>query len=97
MSLGVCRIELRLPENGSLKDKRKTLKSIISRVHGQFNVAIAEMDNQDLWQLATLGVACLSNDSKQANSILSNVVDYISRSRLDIEVLDYEIEIMAYP
>jgi len=86
-----------LPENGSLKDKRKTLNSIISRVRNQFNVAIAEMDNQDLWQLATLGIACLSNDSKQVNSILSNVVDYISKSRLDIEVLDYEIEIMAYP
>ena len=97
MSLGVCTIKLRLPENHSLKDKRRILKSVTTRVSNRFNVAIAEMDDQDLWQVATLGIACLSNDAKQVDRVLSKVVDFITQSRLDIEVLDYGIEIIPYP
>jgi len=97
MSLGVCTIQLRLPENHSLKDKRKVLKSLIARVRNKYNVAIAELDDQDLWQLATLGVACLSNDGQQVHEVLSKVVDFIAESRLDAEILDYHIEIMPFP
>lgn len=97
MSLGVCTIKLRLPENHSLKDKRRILKSVTTRVSNRFNVAIAEMDDQDLWQVATLGIACLSNDARQVDRVLSKVVDFITQSRLDIEVLDYGIEIIPYP
>lgn len=97
MSLGVCTIQLRLPENHSLKDKRKVLKSVIARVRNKYNVAIAELDDQDLWQLATLGVACLSNDGQQVHEVLSKVVDFIAESRLDAEILDYHIEIMPFP
>jgi uncharacterized protein len=97
MNLGVCRIKIRLPENQSLKDKRKVLKSVISRVRNSYNVAIAEVDDQDTWQLATLGIACVSNDAQQNNKVLSKVVDFISQSRLDMEILDYEIEIIPFP
>lgn len=97
MSLGVCTIQLRLPENHSLKDKRRVLKSIIGRVRSRYNVAIAEMEDQELWQLATISIACLSNDSQQVNSVLSSVVNFITESRLDLEVLDYHIEIMPFP
>ena len=96
MSLGVCTIKLRLPENHTLKDKRKVLKSITTRVRNRYNVAIAEMDDQDLWQVATLGIACLSNDAQQVNKVLSKVVDFITQSRFDIEILDYHIEIMPF-
>jgi uncharacterized protein YlxP (DUF503 family) len=97
MSLGVCQVKLRLPENQSLKGKRQVLKSIITRVRNNYNVAIAEVDDQDLWQLATLGVACVSNDAQQVNKVLSRVVDFIGQSKFDIEILDYEIEIMPFP
>jgi len=97
MSLGVCKVKLRLPENQSLKGKRQVLKSIITRVRNNYNVAIAEVDDQDLWQLATLGVACVSNDAQQDNKVLSRVVDFIGRSKFEIEILDYEIEIMPFP
>jgi uncharacterized protein YlxP (DUF503 family) len=97
MSLGVCQVKLRLPENQSLKGKRQVLKSIITRVRNSYNVAIAEVDDQDLWQLATLGIACVSNDAQQVNKVLSRVVDFISRSKFEIEILDYEIEIMPFP
>ena len=96
MKLGVCKLKLRLPENQSLKGKRRVLKSIISRVRSNYNVAIAEVDDQDLWQLATLGIACVSNSDQQVNSVLSKVVDFISRSRFDVEMLDCEIEIMPF-
>ena len=50
MVIGTCTIELHIPGNGSLKGKRRVIKSIIARVHNEFNVSIAEVDNQDLWQ-----------------------------------------------
>jgi uncharacterized protein YlxP (DUF503 family) len=97
MNLGVCRLRLRLPENQSLKGKRKVLQSVTSRVRGKYNLAIAEVDDQDTWQLATLGIACVSNDAQQCDQVLSKVVEYISQSRLDLEILDYEIEIIPFP
>ncbi len=94
MNVGVCRLRLRLPENLSLKGKRRVLKSITSRVGGKFNVSVAEVDDHDLWQLATLGISCVSNSKQHANEVLSRVVDFITDSRFDIEILDYEIEIL---
>ncbi|MCL0104170.1 DUF503 domain-containing protein [Dehalococcoidia bacterium] len=94
MSIGALWVRLRLPENGSLKSKRKVLKSITSRVENKFNVAIAEVENHDLWQVGTLGVACVSNDGRHANELLSKVMDFIGSIRGDAEILDYRIEIL---
>ena len=94
MHVGICRIRFRLPENGSLKDKRRVIKSITSRVANKFNVSVAEVDDQDLWQVATLGISCVSNDKRHANEILSKVVDYITEARLEVEILDYNIELL---
>jgi uncharacterized protein YlxP (DUF503 family) len=94
MSIGALRIRLRLPENGSLKGKRKVLKSITSRVENKFNVAIAEVGDHDLWQLASVGVVCVSNDGRHANELLSKVMDFIGCLREDAEILDYRIEIL---
>lgn len=97
MNIGALRVRLRLPENQSLKGKRKVLKSITLQVSNRFNVSIAEVDDQDLWQLATLGVSCVSNDGRHANEVLSHVMDFIESIRSDAEVLDYEIEILHAP
>jgi len=94
MHVGVCRIRFRLPENLSLKGKRRVLKSITTRVGNKFSVSVAEVDDQELWQLATLGISCVSNNSRQTNEVLSKVVDFITVSRFEIEILDYEIEIL---
>ena len=96
MKLGICIIRLRLPENQSLKGKRKVLKSLVTRVRNSFNVAIAEVDDQDVWQLAAIGIACISNDTQQNNRVLNSIVDFITQSRLDIEVLDFEIEMIHF-
>lgn len=95
MNVGVCRISLRLPENLSLKGKRRVLKSIITRVRNKFNVSIAEVDDHELWQLATLGVCCVSNDKRYTNEVLSKVVDSIANGRFEVEILNYEIEILT--
>jgi len=94
MNVGVCKVRLRLPENLSLKGKRQVLKSITTRVANKFNVSVAEVDDHDLWQLATLGICCVSNNKRHANEVLSKVVDFIVGGRFEIEVLDYEIEIL---
>ena len=94
MNVGVCKINLRLPENTSLKGKRHVLKSITTRVRNKFNVSVAEVDNHDLWQLATIGICCVSNDSRYTNEVLSKVVDFVTNSRFEVEILDYEIELL---
>lgn len=95
MNVGICRVRLRLPENLSLKGKRQVLKSITTRLGSKFNVAVAEVDNQDSWQLATLGIACISNEKQHTNEVLSRVVDFITNARFEVEILDYEIEILT--
>lgn len=91
MIVGVCTIELRLPETHSLKGKRQILKSITTRVKNNFNVAIAEVDYQDKWQRALLGVAVVSTAHNHANGILSKVVNFVESMYL-AELLDYHIE-----
>jgi uncharacterized protein YlxP (DUF503 family) len=94
MHVGVCRIAFRLPENLSLKGKRRVVKSITTRVRSKFNVSVAEVDDQNLWQLATLGICCVSNDKRYSNEVLSKVVDFINNGRFEVEMLNYEIEIL---
>jgi uncharacterized protein YlxP (DUF503 family) len=92
MHVSVCQIELRLPENHSLKGKRHVIKSIITRLQNKFNISVAEVDNQDLWQLATLGIACVSNHRRHADETLSNVVKFVIQNYPDVELLSSEIE-----
>lgn len=95
MNIGICKLQFRLPENQSLKGKRQVLKSITAQVSNKFNVVVAEVDNNDIWQLVTLGICCVSNDKRHANEVLSKVVSFITNHRFDIEMLDYEIEILS--
>ena len=95
MNVGVCQISLRLPENLSLKGKRQVLKSITSRVRNKFNVSVAEVDDHELWQLATIGICYISNNKRHTNEVLSKVVDFVVSSRFEVEMLDYEIEILT--
>ena len=80
----------------SLKGKRRVLKSIITQLRNRFNVSVAEVDDQQLWQIATLGVCSLSNDSRYNNEVLSKVVNFINNGRFEVEMLDYQIEIMPF-
>jgi len=94
MNVGTCRVRLRFPENLSLKGKRQILKSITTRLRSKFNISVAEVDDNELWQVATLGISCVSNNKRYTNEVLSKAMDFIVNGRFDVEMLDYEIEIL---
>ena len=94
MVVGVCTIELELPMVGSLKEKRRILRSIIRRVRNDFNVSMGEVDAQDSWQLAVLAASCISTDAAYAHGLLTKLVKRIEALRMDIVLLDYQIEML---
>jgi uncharacterized protein YlxP (DUF503 family) len=88
------RITLRLPESGSLKDKRQVVRSVMQRARNKFQVAIAEVAENDAWQLAVLGAACVSNERRHAESILNEIVEFVRDYRLDAEVINIESDVI---
>ena len=94
MVIGVCTIHLDLPGCHSLKEKRRILKSLLTRVQNDFNVSIAEVGRNDAWQHAVLGVASVSNDQGHVHRLLTKVVRSIEKGRFDAQVADYKIEIL---
>ena len=92
MVVGLANIDIHIPESGSLKNKRHFLKGIKDRVKNKFNVSIAEVDHNDLWQRATLGVSVVANQKQFANRVLSQVVDFVGREN-GVQILDYSIEL----
>lgn len=94
MKIGVCRVRLRLHGQSSLKGKRQVVKSLVARVQNRFNVSVAEVEDHDLWQLATLGISCVSNSAAHADEVLATVVAFIRTGPFDAELLDYEIEMV---
>lgn len=87
-------IELHLPGVASLKEKRGTIKTLMSRVRKTFNVAIAEVELNDVWQSAALGIAIVSTGSAHAEAVLENILGWIERNRPDVEIVDHTQEII---
>src|SRR5829696_2571684 len=79
MVLGVCRLELLLPDNHSLKGKRSVLQSLLGQVRRKFNVALAEVEDQDSWQVAGLGFVVVSADARHADRMMAEVIDFLER------------------
>ncbi len=94
MSVALCRLTLRLPENGSLKGKRQVIKSIQQRLRNRFNVSVAEVEHNELWQLAGLQIAAVSNSASHAEEIVTKAADYVAELRLDVEIIEQETEIL---
>jgi uncharacterized protein YlxP (DUF503 family) len=95
MVIGVCQLELFLHENFSLKGKRQVLRSLVQRARKKFNISIAEVEGQDLWQKAVLGICAVGNDRQWVNSILDQVINFIENTQLT-DVADFQIEIINY-
>jgi hypothetical protein len=93
MFIGVCTIEMHIPDSGSLKTKRHSLRSIKDRIRSRFNVSVAEIDDNDLWQKASLAVAAVSNDKSHLNQTLDHVLNMV-RAVPEVSLLDYHIEIL---
>lgn len=91
MVVGICTLQLSIPESNSLKEKRQVLKSLLVGVRQRFNVAAAEVDYQDTWRRAVVGLACVSNDQAFANELLDKALDWIE-SNPRVSVLAVEME-----
>ncbi len=94
MVIGVCKLDLRIPENHSLKEKRHVLRKLIDRVKTRFNVAISEVGDNDLWQRAQMGFCTVGNDRRHINSSLDKVIYFIEQMNL-VEMVHSEIEIIT--
>jgi len=94
MFIGALRLELYMPQCGNLKEKRQVIKSIIDRTRARYNVAVAEIDKQDLWQLSSLGITCVSNSEYAVREMLSRV-DRSIRSMGKAEILDAPVTILS--
>jgi uncharacterized protein YlxP (DUF503 family) len=91
--IGLLTIELHIPASGSLKEKRQVLKSLLETTRNRFNVSIAEVEHQDLWQRATVAAACVSNDQSFVDQVLNRVLQgfdgdpRVEVSRVELEWL----------
>ena len=93
MHIGTLTVTIHLAEGSSLKDKRQVIKSLIETTRRKFNASIAEVDDQDIWRRATLGIAVVSNDAKFCNQVLDKVLDYIeSQPGLDVGEVEMEVD-----
>lgn len=93
MVIGFGTITFRLDECHGLKEKRKIIKSIISRSKNGFNAAIAEVDFNDIHQRAKIGFALVGNDRRAVNSQIDKLHDFIYQTAL-AEIIDTETEII---
>ena len=75
MPVGLRTLELHIPDAQSLKDKRQVLRSLKDKLRREFNVAVAELDHQDVWQRSVVGVVTLANEEKYVQQSLQQVLD----------------------
>lgn len=92
MIIGAQKIKLRIEGSLSLKQKRRVLKSIKDKA-AKFNAAIAEIEDNDKWQVATLGTAFVSNDASHVNSMMDKFLESVINN-LDVEVIGSTMEIV---
>jgi uncharacterized protein len=86
-------VEFLVPGSASLKDKRQAVRSIRDKIRNKFNVSIAEVDNQDLWQRGTLGVAVVATDGAMAREVLDKVRELVERD-FRVSILEANIDFL---
>jgi len=93
MVVGILRLTLYVPGASSLKDKRQVLRKVVDRLRARFNVSVAEVGENDIWQRAVVGIAAIAND----HSFVNEVLDKCARDAGNIaEILNREMEIETY-
>jgi uncharacterized protein YlxP (DUF503 family) len=94
MSIGILTLLVTIPGCKSLKEKRSRLKPLITRLHREFNVSVAELDQQDIWDRATIGCALISNKHQFAQNALQPIVHWLEKNWPDVMLVDERIEII---
>ena len=95
MIVGICHLDLIIPENHSLKGKRQVIKKIIDRVRNRFNISIAEVGDNELWQRSQLGISLVGNDRRFVNSYLDRVVNFIEAMNI-VDIAHSELEMLNF-
>lgn len=95
MFVCVARLTLQIPESGSLKAKRQVLRRVIERVKGRFNVAVAEVDDQDLWQKASLALAVVGNERRHVDEQMEKIIHFVEEMYV-APLMSREKEILAF-
>jgi uncharacterized protein len=90
--VAAAQITLLIPENDSLKGKRRVLRSLIEKVRHKFDAAIAEVGDNDLWQKAQIGVALVGNDAQLLESRLQQIMQFMENQHL-AEIIDFQVEL----
>lgn len=93
MVIGLLEVDLSIQWAKSLKDKRMALRSLKDRIRKSFNVSIAEVEDNDIWTHAVVGIAIVANDQQFANRVLSKVVDYCENDR-EVVLDDYRMKFL---
>lgn len=93
MIVGTMMLELYAPWVHSLKEKRMVVKSLCAKAGNKFNISVAEVDKQDMHQAIVIGIACVTDETAHANSILDNVLNFIE-GNTEAEVVSVEREIL---
>lgn len=94
MNVGLCIVQIHLPGVASLKEKRQVLRGLKDRLRDQYNVSVAEIDHQDLWQRATLGIVGIASARLPLEQTFSSIQGEVER-RVPGEVLSYEVEYLS--
>ena len=95
MIVGICHLDVIIPENHSLKWKRQVIKKIIDRVRNRLNISIAEVGDNELWQRSQLGISLVGNDRRFVNSYLDKVVNFIEAMNI-VDIAHSELEILNF-
>ncbi|OPZ84720.1 MAG: hypothetical protein BWY74_04117 [Firmicutes bacterium ADurb.Bin419] len=93
MVIGVCKVVLAIDEVFSLKEKRHIVKSLVERVKSRFNASVAEVDLNDKWKRAVIGISCVSNETGHADSMMASIVNFIENDGRAV-LFDYSTEII---
>lgn len=94
MNVGVIKFSIYLPSNQSLKGKRSVVKSLCHKLRNHFDIAIAEVEDNDQLKTAVIGISLVSNDSKIIQKVTSQILHYIQEHSADFILQDFHHEIM---
>jgi uncharacterized protein len=92
MLVALCRFDLRIPSVGSLKEKRHVMKSLTSSIRQRFNVAVAEVEHQDLWQRGTIAVSSVASQGYHLKRVMHAVERHIDTFPA-VEVIDVDLSL----
>ncbi len=93
MLVGIFQFLLLIPASESLKEKRFVIKSIKDKLQNKFNISIAEVDELDKWQKATLGISIVANEKKIIEQTFTRIFNFLD-DHDQVEILDHQKEII---